>query len=94
MAGLTPLKTRWLGPVDGRVALARPAEAFGGGQTAARPAEAFVGGQTAGLNAVKNRWLGSVAGGHGRKRRLQNRLHTCGGPRRRPCLGEGRGRRI
>ena len=24
----------------------------------------------------------------------KNRLHTCGGPRRRPCLGEGRGRRI
>ena len=24
----------------------------------------------------------------------KKRFHTCGGPRRRPCLGEGRGRRI
>ena len=28
----------------------------------ARPAEAFEGGQTAGLNALKNRWLGPGAG--------------------------------
>jgi len=47
--GLNTLKNRWLGPVAGRVALARPAGAF-------------VGGQTAGLNAMKNRWLGPVAG--------------------------------
>ena len=24
----------------------------------------------------------------------KDKFHTCGGPRRRPCLGEGRGRRI
>ena len=48
-AGLNALKNRWLGPVAGRVALARPAEACEGGQTAA-------------LNALKNRWLGPVAG--------------------------------
>ena len=35
-------------PSSARVALARPAEAFGGGQTAA-------------LNALQNRWLGPVA---------------------------------
>jgi hypothetical protein len=48
MAGLNALKNRWLGPVAGRVALARPAEAFEGGQTA-------------GLSDFKNRWLGPVA---------------------------------
>jgi len=24
----------------------------------------------------------------------KDKFHTCGGPRRRPCLGQGRGRRI
>jgi len=24
----------------------------------------------------------------------KEKFHTCGGPRRRPCLGQGRGRRI
>ena len=48
-AGVNAVKNRWLGPVAGRVALARPAGAFEGGQMA-------------GLNALKNRWLGPVAG--------------------------------
>ena len=48
-AGVNAVKNRWLGPVAGRVALARPAGAFEGEQTAA-------------LNALKNRWLGPVAG--------------------------------
>jgi len=26
--------------------------------------------------------------------KAKEKFHTCGGPRRRPCLGQGRGRRI
>ena len=40
--------------VAARVAVERPAEAFGG-------FGGFEGGQTGGLNALKNRWLGRVA---------------------------------
>ena len=77
------MKNRWPGPVAGRAALARHAGAFEGGRANGR------------LERHEKQMAGGpVAGGHGRKRRLQNRFHTCGGPRRRPCLGEGRGRRI
>ena len=43
--------------VAARVAVERPAEAFGG----FRGFGGFEGGQTAGSNALKNRWLGCVA---------------------------------
>jgi hypothetical protein len=65
-------------------------EAFGG----------IEGGQTAVLNPLKNRWQGHVAD---RGVALmacafacdpRAKFHTSGGPRRRPCLGKGRGRRI
>ena len=40
-------------------------------------------------------WCLVGAGGRpGSGKPTKYRLHTCGGPRRRPCLGEGRGRRI
>ena len=46
--------------VAARVAVERPAEAFGGfGRF--RGFGGFEGGQTAGFNALKNRWLGRVA---------------------------------
>ena len=71
-AFVNALKNRWLGRVAARVALERPAEALEGfdkrsekqNAVAERPAgalEAFEAGQTAGLNALKNRWLGRVA---------------------------------
>ena len=60
---------------------------------------AFEGWQTAGLNAKKKLL---IAGLGLPKRRLEGleglteraKFHTSGGPRRRPCLGKGRGRRI
>ena len=68
------------------VAWERLAEGFGG----------FGGGQTAGSNALKNRWLGYVAADAivAVARDERATFHTSGGPRRRPGLSEGRGRRI
>ena len=71
-AGLNARKNRWLGRVAARVALERPAEALEGfdkrsekqnavAERLAGALEAFEAGQTAGLNALKNRWLGRVA---------------------------------
>ena len=48
----------------------------------------------AGLNALNNRGQRPECLAEGKVVANKNRLHTCGGPRRRPCLGEGRGRRI
>ena len=69
-AGLNALKNRWLGRVAARVAVERLAGGFGAcscescrGKACGRVWRVwgFEGGQTAGLNALKNRWLGRVA---------------------------------
>ena len=84
------------------VALERPAEGF----EAFEGFEGFLGGQAGGSNALKNRWLGHVAarvvasclGLRGWDAIVAvasdeiAKFH--GGPRRRPGLSEGRGRRI
>jgi len=38
--------------------------------------------------------LGKLFKGKGLEGLEEDKVHTCGGPRRRPGLGEGRGRRI
>ena len=38
--------------------------------------------------------LGKLLKGKGLEGLEEDKVHTCGGPRRRPGLGEGRGRRI
>ena len=52
------------------------------------------------LERPNNRWLWSAGSKLQRsvvgvwRQADKNKFHTCGGPRRRPCLGEGRGQRI
>jgi len=50
--------------------------------------------QTAGCNALATKACGRSAWCTQPRGAKKNKFHTCGGPRCRPCLGEGRGRRI
>ena len=47
--------------------------------------------QTAGCNALATKACGRSAWCKQPRGAKKNKFHTCGGPRRRPCLGEGRG---
>ena len=50
--------------------------------------------QTAGCNALATKACGWSAWCKQPRGAKKNKFHTCDGPRRHPCLGEGRGRRI